>query len=373
MDTKEKLSKIRLDPSEKVRQAGNGAPGTWLKAPFLVLGAIALAVALLLWFSSGDDEIAATEEAASGVAGPPTLTSSSSGDRILSAGGYVEARRTALVWPGREGIVAEVHVVRGQEVEKGQVLLELDARAPAAALDMSKAELEEARAVLARVLEGSREEELAAARAEVEEAEVLLAEAQVERDRILQLENSGLVTAAEVDRARFRADAAAARLETLRSRERLAQEGNRPSEIAEAEADVARKEAAVRAAEVDLDLTRVRAPFTGRVIGIELEPGEVVSLFDVRSGVEIADESELWVRVDVPENRLGGLQIGDQAQVIAQAIGSERLSARVVEIAPKADRQSNTVEVAVAVDDPPPLLRPDMSARVEITVAGGSE
>lgn len=371
MDTKEKLSKIRLDPSEKVRQRGSGASNPILKPAFLTLGVVVLILVFLLWFRDGAEEV--SEEAAVRTDPTASQTSSSSGDRTLSAGGYVEARRTALVWPGRQGIVTEVHVVRGQEVEKDQVLLELDARAPAAALEMARAELEEARAVLTRIREGSRSEELAAARAEVEEAEVLLAEAQVERDRILQLEDSGLVTPAEVDRARFRADAAAARLETLRSRERLAQEGNRPSEIAEAEADVARKEAAVRAGEVDLDLTRVRAPFTGRVIGIELEPGEVVSLFDVRSGVEIADESELWVRVDVPENRLGGLEIGDQAQVIAQAIGSERLTARVVEIAPKADRQSNTVEVAVAIDDPPPLLRPDMSARVEITVGGGSE
>jgi multidrug efflux pump subunit AcrA (membrane-fusion protein) len=45
----------------------------------------------------------------------------------------------------------------------------------------------------------------------------------------------------------------------------------------------------------------------------------------------------------------------------------------VVEIAPKADRQSNTVEVAVAIIDPPPILRPDMSARVNITTSGGSE
>jgi multidrug resistance efflux pump len=371
MDTREKLSKIRLDPSEKVGQKGSGSSSPIFKLALWALGAVVLILLLLLWFRDGAEDVPV--EALAGKAPTAPQTSSSSGDRTLSAGGYVEARRTALVWPGREGIVAEVHVVRGQEVEKDQVLLELDARAPAAALEMARAELEEARAVMARIREGSRAEELTAARAEVQEAEVLLAEAEVERDRLLRLESSGLVTLAEVDTARFRADAAAARLETLQSKERMAQEGNRPSEIAEAEAEVARKEAAVRAAEVGLDLTRVRAPFAGVVIGIELEPGEVVSLFDVRSGVEIADESELWVRVDVPESRLSGLEIGDSALVISQAIGSERLTARVVEIAPKADRQSNTVEVAVAIDDPPPLLRPDMSARVEITLAGESE
>ncbi|MGB5881309.1 MAG: efflux RND transporter periplasmic adaptor subunit, partial [Thermoanaerobaculia bacterium] len=76
---------------------------------------------------------------------------------------------------------------------------------------------------------------------------------------------------------------------------------------------------------------------------------------------------------DVPEDRLEGLELGDHAEVYAQAIGADPLAARVVEIAPKADRQSNTVEVAVAIIDPPPILRPDMSARVNITTSGGSQ
>ena len=382
MDTREKLSKIRLDPSEKISARDGesprrfGGPAVWAGAAVALL----LAAAVGRWSANGTrapSAAAASGSAGSGSAGSGSAAASPTtpgrGPETLGAGGYVEARRTALVWPGRDGIVATVHVTRGLEVEAGQLLLELDSRGPEATLEKALAELEEARAVLRRIREGARAEELTAARAEVAEAEVLLAEARAELDRILRLEDSGLVTPAEVDTSRFRRQAAAARLETLRAKERLLLEGNRPSEIAEAEADVARCEAAVREAEVGLDLTRVRAPFAGRIIAIELEPGEVVSLFDVRSGIEVADESELWVRVDVPENRLAGLELGAPAEVVAQAFGSQRLAARVVEIAPKADRQSNTVEVAVALDDPPALLRPDMSARVEITVSGDSE
>jgi multidrug efflux pump subunit AcrA (membrane-fusion protein) len=62
--------------------------------------------------------------------------------------------------------------------------------------------------------------------------------------------------------------------------------------------------------------------------------------------------------------------MGAPAEVTVDALGPDPLEARVVEISPVADRQSNTVEVAVRVLAPPPLLRPDMSARVTIHAKG---
>jgi HlyD family secretion protein len=375
MDTKEKLSKIRLEPHEKT--ASNS--GFQLsRRTLLGLGAavgLVLAIVIILALVGGDEEVAATAPTATPLdaTGQDPRLSTGGSSNTLAAGGYVEARRTALVWPGREGIVAQLHVTRGQWVEKGDLLLELDSRTAVAAVAMASAELDEARARLRRQLDGARVEELAAAGSELEEAEAQFADAKAELERLLSLGENELVPAAEVEAARYRADAAAARVETLRSNEQLLQVGTHPAEIAAGEADVARKEAALEQAEVNLDLTKLRAPFDGRVIAIELEPGEVVSLFDVGSGIEIADESELWVRVDVPEDRLEGLKLGDTAEVYAQAVGANPLAARVVEIAPKADRQSNTVEVAVVIIDPPAILRPDMSARVNITTSGGSE
>jgi multidrug resistance efflux pump len=373
MQVREKLSKIRLEPHEKApRGPGQRLPrGAWLA----IGGAIALLLligAFLVLGGPNEDstEVASTAPAASATDVAPAAFS---GPRTLAAGGYVEARRTALVWPGRDGIVAEVHVVRGQRVKEGDLLLELDARTAAAVVEMARAEVAAAGARLLRLEQGARGEELAAARAELEEAAAQHADARADLERLLPLGEGELVSAAEVERAGHKAEAAAARVATLRSREELLQVGTHPAELAAAEAEVERQAAALRQAEVNLDLTRVRAPFDGTVITIQLEPGEVVSLFDVGSGIEIADQSALWVRVDVPEDRIAGLALGDPAEVFAQAAGSQALAARVVEIAPKADRQSNTVEVAVAIADPPPVLRPDMSARVNIVPSGGSE
>ena len=72
-----------------------------------------------------------------------------------------------------------------------------------------------------------------------------------------------------------------------------------------------------------------------------------------------------------PRTGRGGL--GARAEVAVAAPGPGPLAAEVVEIAPVADRQSNTVKVAVRGLHPPPLLRPDMSARVTIQPKRGAE
>ena len=87
-----------------------------------------------------------------------------------------------------------------------------------------------------------------------------------------------------------------------------------------------------------------------------------------RAGIEIADVTELLVKVDVPEARIGRVALGASAEVVVNALGEKHLRGAVVEIAPFADRQSNTIEVAVRILEPPPLLRPDMSARVAIEI-----
>jgi multidrug efflux pump subunit AcrA (membrane-fusion protein) len=68
--------------------------------------------------------------------------------------------------------------------------------------------------------------------------------------------------------------------------------------------------------------------------------------------------------VDVPENRIASIAPGDPAEAIVDAIGSQVVPATVVEIAPMADRQTNTVEVAVRLDQVDPRIRPNMSGRV---------
>jgi len=241
----------------------------------------------------------------------------------------------------------------------------------AADVEMAEAELARAKARHQRVEEGSREEEIEAAHAEVEAAEAEHEGAQRDVQRLEQLAVRNAVTTTELENAQYLERSSRAKVEELRARERLLRKGNRESDHLEVKADVERAEAALRQEQVRLDQSRLRAPFAGVVTRIDLEPGEIVSLMNFQrgsAGIEIADVTELLVKVDVPEARIGRVGLGAPAEVVVNALGEKRLRGVVVEIAPFADRQSNTIEVAVRILEPPPLLRPDMSARVAIEI-----
>ncbi|MEM8885549.1 MAG: efflux RND transporter periplasmic adaptor subunit, partial [Planctomycetota bacterium] len=162
---------------------------------------------------------------------------------------------------------------------------------------------------------------------------------------------------------------ARARLAEARATERIVQLGSRDEELQLAAAEVEKAKAGVQRAQARLDLSLLRAPFDATVVRIDLEPGEVVNTIDspyAQTGIEIADVSELWARLDVPETRIGWVRLGAPAEVVVEACGPDALAAEVIEIAPVADRESNTVSVAVRILEPPALIRPNMSARVTI-------
>ena len=302
--------------------------------------------------------------------GAETMPTSRAGTLNVSAGGYVEPLRSAVLLPGNDGVVTRVYVSVGDLVKKDQLLLELESETAIADVAMAEADLSVARAHLAKTKAGARYEEIASAQADTESADAELEFAHRELLRQEALDSSRVVSPSAVEEARMRVAMLEARVASLRARENLLRRGSREEDIEAAEAELEKADAALRLARARFELSRVKAPFDGRIMRINLEAGDIVSRFgsfNRQIGIEIADLSELWVRIDVPETRIGSVHLGAPAEVVVDALGSVRLRAVVVEVAPIADRQSNTVEVAVRVEDPPSLLSPNMSARVTIS------
>ena len=372
MATRDELAGLRLESHEKRSVAGR----VWI---VLAICASLVGLLALAGWATGvfrADEPGADEQFTSTKTNEDKTTRSrparfEPSSNTVAAGGYIEAKRVAVVLPERDGVVAKVHVTRGQRVAEDGLLLELDSDMTAADVEMAEAEFARAKARQQRVEEGAREEEIEAAHAEVEAAEAEHEHEQRDVKRLTQLAVRNAVTTTELEDAQLLERISRAKVEELRARERLLRKGNRESDHLEAKADVERAEAALRQEQVRLDQSRLRAPFAGVVTRIDLEPGEIVSLMNFQrgsAGIEIADVTELLVKVDVPEARIGRVGLGAPAEVVVNALGEKRLRGVVVEIAPFADRQSNTIEVAVRILEPPPLLRPDMSARVAIEI-----
>jgi multidrug efflux pump subunit AcrA (membrane-fusion protein) len=129
-------------------------------------------------------------------------------------------------------------------------------------------------------------------------------------------------------------------------------------------------------AQVQLDYTTVRAPFTGVIIAKAAQAGEIISPISAgggftRTGVgTIVDMDSLEIEVDVNEAYINRVQPNCRARRrCSMPIRTGPLPAHVIAIIPTADRSKATVKVRVAIDQKDPRILPDMGVRVSFLEA----
>jgi RND family efflux transporter MFP subunit len=251
---------------------------------------------------------------------------------VLNASGYVTARRRATVSSKITGKVVEVNVEEGMAVKEGQVLARLDDANPRAALAFAEAQAE-------------------AARRNITENEVRLADARVTLGRRMQLVKERVVAQSEVDQAQAEVDSISARIAAAREMVRVAE-----------------RQVAVQ--QTDLDNTIIRAPFGGVAVTKDAQPGEMVSPVSAgggftRTGIcTIVDMKSLEVDVDVNEAYINRVVPGQDVTAVLNAYPDWQIPARVITMVPTADRQKATVLVRIGFVKLDPRILPDMGVKV---------
>jgi RND family efflux transporter MFP subunit len=244
----------------------------------------------------------------------------------LDATGYVVARRMATISAKVGGRLAELNVEEGQRIEKGIIVARLDDSNYAAALRQSQA-----RARLARVA--------------LDDAKPLY-------ERYERLNSQGAISTDALERQRMAYNAARATLDV-------------------AEADL-------RMAEVNLNDTIVRAPFSGIITARPAQVGEIVAPSmgggSIRTGIAtIVDMDTLEVEVDVSENYIDRVKPAGDATIVLDAYSDLEIPASVIAVIPTADRSKGTMKVRVAIKKKDPRILPEMGARVSFAIATGGE
>jgi HlyD family secretion protein len=121
----------------------------------------------------------------------------------------------------------------------------------------------------------------------------------------------------------------------------------------------------VDVAQARLAQTRILAPTAARVLARHVEPGQIVQAGKSLLSLALAGPTQLVAAVD--ERFLAQLQLGQRADVIADAFPQQRFSARVSALAPAIDPQRGAVEVRLDLEGAPPLfLREDLTVSVEV-------
>jgi HlyD family secretion protein len=267
---------------------------------------------------------------AAGRGGAPVQTTSATlvpggsgagGAAILTASGYVVARRKAVVSAKIQGRLADLRVEEGDRVREGQMIARLESSDYEAQVQRAQALLQRAQADLA------------------------------ENERVLRQAND---LAKQQIASRDQVDVA-------ESRVRIAQ------------AAMAQARAEIGYAQAQMQNTRILAPFSGTVVKKMAEVGESVAPIppgvnlSTSSGaiVAIADLETLEVEADVTESNVGRLGPEQPAEVTVEAFPDRKYRGVLRQIIPTADRTKATVQVKVTILDRDPQLRPEMSAKVQ--------
>jgi HlyD family secretion protein len=273
------------------------------------------------------------------------------------------------------GRVDSLYVREGDSVQRGEIVATLDGPEIRAKAAQAVAARDAARALRDKAQHGSREQDIRAARNNWLRAVASATIAETTYVRLDRLEREGVVPAQKRDEAEASLRASREGAEAAKAQYDLATAGARSEDKAAAFADLRRAEGAVAEAESYVSENVLRSAVDGQVLSKIMEQGELVS--PGQPVITIVDLSDQWITLNLREDRLAGLRIGDTLLATIPAVDSAARPFAVYYISPlgafatwRATREAGgfdvrTFEVRARPVRPLPALRPGMSALVE--------
>ena len=287
----------------------------------------------------------------------------------VTASGEIVATRYADIGSSVMGKIVRLAVGEGDRVKAGQLLAQIDAvqaqsDASGAAAQVRALEAEERAAA----------EQVQAATAEVSAAEARAREAEQQFERKRELNEAGLLPAADFDTARTTAENARAQAVSAKSAVEQARH---------AYAAAARRVAQARAQQAGagdiLAKTSIQSPIDGIVSRLRVREGEMVVIgIQNQPGttlMTISDLTAINAELKVAEADVLRLSVGQRATVTLESIGGKRFDGRLVEIGASALPVAGTGAAArefkavVRLDRPDPGLRPGLTCDAEIVTS----
>ena len=270
-----------------------------------------------------------------------------SAQRTVELVGTLEGEREVTVSSEVAGRVLAIRADLGDRVQQGQVLVEIDARELALAVDRQQAALQQVLALLGLSKESDPMPDPSQTSV-VRRAAADLADAKTNFDRAKSLLDKNVVARQVYDSAEARYKAADAgytsALEGVRNL--VAQAENLRAQLA-----LARKKVAD---------TMVRAPFGGTVRARMVEMGQYVK--EQGPIMLITDTNPLKMRASIPEHWFPYVAGGARIELTVEAY-EEKFQGRVARVSRAIDPQSRTFSIEAEVDNTAERLRPGLFAR----------
>ncbi len=258
--------------------------------------------------------------------------------KTVSASGKIQPVNDVKISSNVSAKILELTVKEGDKVKRGQLLVSLDRTFYEANVNQNKADL-------------------LRSKSSVSSAQASYDKAKQDYDRVKGLFDKQLASESEVQ-------AATANLNTSKA------------SVESAQSQVLASEAQMTQAMDNLHKTQIYAPIDGTISKLNKKLGEIAlgSQFSQDIIMVVANLSDMEARINIDENDVVAVNIGDTATIEVDALTESKLHGRVTEIANSAtvkgtgtQEEKTEFEVKIALDETPITLRPGMSTTSDIT------
>jgi RND family efflux transporter MFP subunit len=283
--------------------------------------------------------------------------------RFFEATGSFIADEQTDVAPSISGKVVAIGVELGSYVKQGQMIVRLDENDSRIRLDQTLAQLQQAKAAVRQAeakiglrpnqnFDPTRVADVGSARVALE-----LAEKQLRRfERLIE---TGDVSRSSYDQQKAQRDQLQQQYEVA-----LTKAQQDYAAVIAARAGVANAETQVAQARRNLSYALVYSPINGYVAERPADLGEYVS--PATKVATVVSTNPLRVRIDIPEQAITSIQMGQSVSVSVSAYPDRNFSGRVHHVAPSVTPNSRTLTIEAVVENPDGLLKPGQFATVRI-------
>jgi HlyD family secretion protein len=283
----------------------------------------------------------------------------------ISSNGKVEPISPFGIRAQLDTFVDQVHVSEGQNVKKGQLLLELNVKDAAAQLAQAKSKLLRAEDDLRAAKAGGRADEASRVNGDLQKAQADLARLQKNHDSLERLLAQGAATKDELASNELGLTKMQAEVNRLTA---VKQEFERHVALDNSQGDLAveQERSDVAALEDKVRQGRIAAPVDGTLYALPVKRGDFVKVGDLLA--ELADLHKVRVRAFIDEPEMGALEPGEPVKITWDALPN-RVWQGQTEVIPKqvVSRGSRSVgELLCSVDNSKLELLPNTNVNVRI-------
>ena len=280
---------------------------------------------------------------------PVKVTSAQKGQLVIKLKAPAEAvtSKKIIMKTDIGGVVKSLKVRESQHVKEGELLVALNDKEYR--LELERVEAERL-SILSKLLVEKRFSESNEKPPHPDKQKVQKAEQNFGEAR--DLYRKGLISRMEFERASTQYELA------------LIESGEKKEEVLAASKGLTQAEIEVERARINLEKTKIRAPFSGIITDIKISPQE--HLTNGKELFTLVNISQIQAHAKVLESEIGRLKVGRKVGIKFSAYPEKVFNGKIMAISPVIDPEDKTCKVIIDVSNPEEEIKPGMHAEVEI-------